>query len=141
MSFGWSVGDIATAIAVIYNLVEALDSCDGSAGEYRDTVSFLQDLKLSLEPLQSFTAWNAYPAYGREITKHVNSIKDPVKEFIDSILKYEPSLGTKAKDGRHRHILRKVEWRIFMSKKVKVLRKKISSHMRIIDTLMQRLTL
>jgi hypothetical protein len=141
MSFGWSAGDIATAITVIYNLVEALDSCDGSAAEYRDTVSFLQDLNRTLEPLQTFTAWNVYPDYGRDITNHINSIKEPVEQFIASILKYEPSLGAKAKQGHHRHMLKKVTWRLFMTKKVLGLRKRIESHLRLVDTLMQRLIL
>jgi hypothetical protein len=45
MSFGWSAGDIAAAITLLYNLDEALDSCDGAAGDYREAVGFLEDLK------------------------------------------------------------------------------------------------
>ncbi|KAI0469254.1 hypothetical protein F4859DRAFT_516194 [Xylaria cf. heliscus] len=141
MSFGWSAGDIATAITVVYNLIQALDSCDGATGDYRETVSFLQDLKRTLEPLQTFTAWNAYPAYGREIGEHVGHIKRPVEQFLSAVWKYEPSLGSRAQDGHHRHVVRKLQWHIFMSKKVLGLKKKIESRMRIIDTLMQRLTL
>ncbi|KAI1754891.1 hypothetical protein F4782DRAFT_464263 [Xylaria castorea] len=141
MSFGWSAGDIATAVTVVYNLIQALDSCDGAAGDYRETVSFLQDLKRTLEPLQTFTAWNAYPAYGQDIGKHVGHIKEPVEQFLAAIRKYEPSLGARAQDGHHRHIVRKLQWHMFVSKKVLSLKKKIESRMRIIDTLMQRLTL
>ncbi|KAI0451866.1 hypothetical protein F5B21DRAFT_485364 [Xylaria acuta] len=141
MSFGWSAGDIATAVTVVYNLIQALDSCDGAAGDYRETVSFLQDLKRTLEPLQTFTAWNAYPTYGRDIGEHVGHIKGPVEQFLSATRRYEPGLGARAQDGHHRHVVRKLQWHIFMSKKVLGLKKKIESHMRIIDTLMQRLTL
>jgi hypothetical protein len=142
MSFGWSVGDIATAITVLYNLIEALDSCSGAAGEYREAVGFLRNLKRTLDPLQTFTAaWKAYPTYGRDIGEQVAHIKQPIESFLATILKYEPSLGEKAAEGRHRHVLRKLQWYIFISKKVLALRKKIESHMRVIDTLLQRLIL
>jgi uncharacterized Zn finger protein len=71
MSFGWSAGDIAAAITLFLNLVEALDSRHGAAGDYREAVAFLRDLKRTLEPLQTFTAWNAYPAYGNDIREQV----------------------------------------------------------------------
>ena len=141
MSFGWSAGDIAAAITLTYNLIQALDTCDGAAADYREAVSFLRDLKRTLEPLQTFTACNANPAYGREIEEQVGYIKEPVGHFLTAVLKYEPSLGAAAKEGHHRHIFRKLQWYMFMSKKVLALRKKIESHMRIVDTLMQRLTL
>jgi hypothetical protein len=141
MSFGWSAGDIAAAVTLIYNLVEALDSYDGAAGDYREAVAFLRDLKHTLEPLRTFTAWQTYPEYGREIGEQVEHIKEPIEKFLDKVLKYEPSLGVKAVEGNHRHILRKLQWYLFMSKKVSNLRKKIESNMRIIDSLMQRLTL
>jgi hypothetical protein len=141
MSFGWSAGDIAGAITLLINLVEALDTCDGAAGDYREAVAFLQDLKHTLEPLRAFTAWNAYPAYGKDIRAQVELIKEPVESFLDSVRKYEPSLGAKATGGHHRHLVRKLQWYLFMSKKVLSLRKKIESNMRIIDSLIQRLTL
>lgn len=141
MSFGWSASDIATVLILSYKLIQALDSCDGAAADYREAVSFLRDLKRTLEPLQTFTAYNANPAYGREIEKQVRHIKEPVEHFLATVLKYEPSLGMAAEEGHHRHIFRKLQWYMFMSRKVLDLRKKIESYMRIIDTLMQRLTL
>lgn len=140
MSFGWSAGDIAKAITLAYNLIQALDSVDGAAGDYRKAVTFLRDLKRTLEPLQTFTDWNVNPVYSREIAEQVAHIKGPVETFLASILKYEPTLGARAKEGRHRHIFRKLQWYIYTSKKVLELKKQIKSHMRIIDTLMQRLT-
>jgi hypothetical protein len=141
MSFGWSAGDIAATITLAFNLVQALDSCDGAAGDYREAISFLRDLKRTLEPLRTFTAFNASPHYSRDIEEQVAHIKGPLEEFLTAVLKYEPSLGAAAKEGHHRHILRKLQWYMFMSKKVLDLRRKIESHMRIIDTLMHRLTL
>jgi hypothetical protein len=141
MSFGWSAGDVATAIALTYKLIQALDTCDGAAGDYREAVSFLRDLTRSLEPLQAFTSCNANLIYGRQIEEQVKCIKEPVERFLANVRKYEPSLGTAAKEGHHQHIIRKLQWTMTMSKKVLGLRKRIEYHMRIIDTVMQRLTL
>jgi hypothetical protein len=144
MSFGWSAGDIATAIAVTYNLIQALDNAHGAANNYREAVAFLGDVKRVLEPLQAFTAWSAYPTYGEEIKKQLEQIRRPVQEFLTAVLKYEPSLGEKARRGWKRSLqttFLKLDWYIFMEKKVLSLRGKIESHMRILDTLMQRLTL
>lgn len=99
MSFGWSVGDIAATISLAYNIIEALDSCDGAAGDYREAVSFLRALKRTLEPLQAFTAWTAYPSYGVDIEEQVKQIREPVQTFLEAVVKYEPSLGAKAKEG------------------------------------------
>jgi hypothetical protein len=141
MSFGWSAGDIAAAITLAYNLIQALDTYDGSAVEYREAVSFLRDLKRTLEPLEAFTVLNAYPMYKNDIERHVAQIKQPIEEFLLAVLKYEPSLGAKAAAGKHRHVLRKLQWYTFMSKKVLGLQKRIESHRRVLDTLLQRLTL
>ena len=144
MSFGWSAGDIATAITVTYNLIQALDDAHGAANNYREAVAFLGDLKRVLEQLQALTAWSANPTYGEEVKKQLEQIRPPVQEFLAAVLKYEPSLGEKARRGWKRSLqttFRKLEWYIFMTKKVLSLRSKIESHMRILDTLMQLLTL
>jgi hypothetical protein len=141
MSFGWSAGDIIAALALAYNLIEALDSANGAARDYREAVGFLRDLRRTLDPLETFTAWHAYPTYGSEIREQVSNIKEPLEDFLKEVLKYEPTLGVKANEGHSRHVFRKLQWYVFMEKKVLGLKKKIESHMRVIDTLLQRLTL
>jgi len=118
MSFGWSAGDIAAAIKLLVNLVEALHSSDGAAGDYREAVGFLTDLKRTLEPLQTFTALNAHPSYADDIRIQVERIKVPVEAFLKAVLKYEPSLGAKAAPGHHRNVGRKLQWFLFVSRKV-----------------------
>lgn len=141
MSFGWSAGDIAAALTVIYNVISALDDIDGAAGHYRETVSFLRDLKHTLEPLETLASWNAYPTYAKEIAEQVKCIQWPVKEFLKSALEYEPSLGDKAKKGHHRHVWKKLRWWVSKEGKVAKLRGEIEGHMRIVDTLIQRFIL
>lgn len=141
MSFGWSAGDIAAAVKTAYNTYEALDSCRGAAKEYREAVSFLKDLTRTLEPLETLTAWKVYPEYGEDIKKQVEAIKGPVDQFLQAALKYELSLGAASKKGHQRHIYRKLKWHFFISKEILALRSKIESHMQVLDSLLQRLTL
>jgi hypothetical protein len=141
MSFGWSAGDIAQAITLIVKVVKALDSADGAAGGYREAVAFLQGLKHTLEPLQTFTALGAYPAYKDEIQKHVESIREPIESFLVSAAKFDHSLGPNAKSGHHRHISSKLQWWFVESKAMDKLRNKIDRHLKVLETLLQRLTL
>ena len=141
MSFGWSAGDIAQAIVIIVKVVKALDGVDGAAGHYREAVVFLQNLKHTLEPLQSFTALGAYPAYGIEIQKHVEAIKHPIESFLATAAKFERSLGPNSKTGHHRNIPRKLQWRFVDSKSVERLKDQIGGHMQVLETLLHRLTL
>jgi hypothetical protein len=141
MSFGWSAGDIAATLTLLFNLVKALDSADGAADSYRESVSFLRDLLRTIGGLSTLTALKAYPAYGNEITQQVTLIKDPVEEFVAAVKKYESSLGENASRGHHRHVWRKLQWYVVKEKKVLALKSKIDRHMRIIDTLIHRLTL
>ncbi|KAI8627693.1 hypothetical protein F5Y19DRAFT_440812 [Xylariaceae sp. FL1651] len=141
MSFGWSAGDIATAVKIAYDVYEALDSCRGAAREYRDAVSFLRELIRTLEPLKTLAAWNTYPSYGKDIKERVDFIKGPIDEFLQLVLKYEPALGAKAREGHHRHIFLKLKWHFLISKEVLTLRNNIEPHIRVLDCLLQRMIL
>jgi hypothetical protein len=141
MSFGWSAGDIATAIAFIAKVVQALDSASGASVEYREAVAFLRDLERTLEPLHTFTALNAYPAYGELIRKKVVEIKGPIEEFLKVVERYEPSLGAEAKIGHHRNVYKKLEWHFSIPKDLEKLQKKVGDHLVVIDKLLQRLAM
>ncbi|KAK2730357.1 hypothetical protein CKAH01_09604 [Colletotrichum kahawae] len=84
MSFGWSAGDIAAAVKLLYDVYHTLDNVDGAAGEYREAVTFLKSLTQILEPLKTLTDWDAYPAYGDEIKREVFLIKAPIEVFLAS---------------------------------------------------------
>jgi hypothetical protein len=141
MSFEWSAGDIATALTLLCRVIQALDTADGAANNYREAVSFLQDLRRSLEPLQRITHLSADSTHRAEITEQVKLIREPVEEFLKKAVEFEPALGTKAASGHHRHVYKKLKWAVFKDKKVAALKEKIERHMRIIDTSVQQLIL
>lgn len=141
MSFGWSAGDIATALVLLRNIIEALDSVDGAASYYREAVGFLRDLERTLTPLESLEAWKTYPLYANDILRQVQQIKGPVQDFLGGVVKYKKSLGEEAPKGHHRYIWKKLQWYLTQENKVLALKAKIGGHMRIIDTLLYRLIL
>jgi hypothetical protein len=143
MSFGWSVGDIAQAIGLLVNVVRALDSADGAAADYLDSVAFLGCLRQSLVPLQTLSALNirVQPGYCDKIRLQVEKIRIPIELFLDTTSTFKYSLGGDAKTGHHRHISRKLQWRFITNKKVDDLKSRISSHMRILDALLNGLML
>lgn len=83
MSFGWSAGDIAATIALAYNLIQVLDSCDGAAHEYREAVSFLRDLRRTLEPLAQFPNLTAQPGYGKEIAEQSGIYQETCGDILE----------------------------------------------------------
>jgi hypothetical protein len=141
MSFGWSAGDIAAAVTLLCNVIQALDTADGAANNYREAVGFLRDLKQTLEPLQRIVNLDTNSPYGPEIAEQVKHIRGPVEDFLKKAVEYEPSLGKNAAGGHHRYVWKKLKWFAWHEKRVVALKGKIEGHMRIIDTLVQQLIL
>lgn len=140
MSFGWSAGDIVAALSLFHKLYKAFDDCNGVSGEYRETVWFLKSLTRTLEPLTTLADWDAHPTYATQIKEQVVLLKEPIDDFIQNVGKFETSLGRQARKGRHRNAARKLEWYCGGISDVSSLRNKIEMHMRVLDILLQRLT-
>jgi len=141
MSFGWSAGDIAKVIELIVKIVQALDNANGAPADYREAVVFLVRIKHTLEPLQSFTVLEAYPAYKDEIRQCVENIKSPIESCLTLAARFKTSLGEQSHRGRHRNFGKKLDWRFSASKKVNRLRKSIEGQLTVLETLLNRLTL
>jgi hypothetical protein len=141
MSFGWSAGDILAAAEFVLEVARALDEVDGAAKEFRTASTFLRNLNAALTPLEAFGALDTRPVYKNDIEREVKAIKKPVETFIDDIKGLQKSLGVE-KEGRFRHfqnIPSKLKWHFSTVKKALALQREVDLHLRIIDTLMQRL--
>ncbi|CAG8952950.1 hypothetical protein HYFRA_00007665 [Hymenoscyphus fraxineus] len=138
MSFGWSAGDIAQAIALVVKVVRALDGVDGAGASYCEAVAFLTRLKRTLEPLQTVSALRLLPNYADNIRELVDEIQDPISHFLALTAEFE-QLGSHSK--HHQHIVKKLQWRFKTSKKVDELRRGIESRLGILDSFLQRVTL
>lgn len=141
MSFGWSAGDIIAAGTFVFQVAQALDDVDGAAKEFRDASSFLHQLISALKPLETFAALESRPAYKSDIEREVRLIRKPVESFIndEDVKNLQKNLGV-ARDSRFRNVHSKLRWHFSTSKKALALQKEVDMHLRVIDTLMQRLT-
>jgi len=146
MSFGWSAGDISMAIAIIIKTVKALDEANGAANEYRETISFLQNLHDTLDKLLVFSRKEKEDQLENrlQLRNQVEAMKPKVMEFLIYINKrYEDSLGTrqpgagKKKSYTINCVKGKLEWAVFTSAKVKALKEAVVLNMQNIDRLVQ----
>ena len=139
MSFGWSVGDIALALTILHDLIQALDPEDGAAGNYRTTISFLNELIQTLQPLKALAEKGSLQPFETELRNGVDAIRNPVQEFLDAVQKYEPSLGKDASKVFLRGARRKLQWHYFITPKATALQKKIGGHLTNLNLLIQLL--
>ena len=146
MAFGWSAGDILAALKFVVDVAQALDDVNGAPKEFRQASSFLRNLDKALAPLRTFTALEAKPEYKADIESEVQAIRTPIEAFMKDVEGMAKRFGDAgvSKTGRFRilkNVGSKLEWHYSTSKKAIGLQKEVEEHLRIIDTLMQRLTL
>jgi len=77
MSFGWSVGDICSAVALLAKAWKTLKNSDGAASGHQDTVEFLKSLVMTLESIQ--TVLEKYPELElkENLAEQANAMKMP----------------------------------------------------------------
>jgi rubrerythrin len=127
MAFGWSVGDILSAINFIIEIANGLDEVDGAAKQFREASVFLRDLNTTLKPLQTFTVLDTKPTYKKEIENQVEAIRTPIETFIndDDVKALQKSLGV-VKTGHFRtfrDVKNKLKWQFSTSEKALNLQK------------------
>lgn len=110
MSFGWSAGDIATAISVLLKVSKALKISGGAATSYQSTASFLTSLSKTLSSLQNLLSQNPSLSFKDDIAHHAILMKNAVEEFENRIKKYDLSLGEGSVRKKARSIPREVQF-------------------------------
>ncbi len=137
MYFGWSAGDVASTISFLVKVARAMDSAQGAAKDYRDSVAFLQNLTSTLQMLEVLAQFNLRSAHSPQIQKQVDRIKEPIEQFLAMVRKLAPDLGEKAKAGHRRHIPQKLQWHFKYANRVADLKAKIGDDMQVLSVLQQ----
>ncbi|KAH8655047.1 hypothetical protein BGZ60DRAFT_519157 [Tricladium varicosporioides] len=141
MSFGWSAGDIITAVQLLHKVGVALKDSGGASSEIKDTLAFLQSLILTLQHINSFRSISFNPEISQNVQEHYNQIDAPLQAFLsDMKLKFKPVI---ASSSRRRKVLsapRKIEWALLTSKKAKELQARIVGPMVAINLLQAQQT-
>ena len=141
MSFGFSVGDIILAVQIVAKVGLALRETGGASSEFQEASQFLCGLELTLQHLQGFSSADINPTHGAIIQAQVELIRPPLSEFLDSIEKFETSLGPRAADRIFSGVPRKLHWSLFVSKKAKKLQDSVAVPLCTISLLLQYATL
>ena len=154
MSFGWSAGDIITALEWLYKIGSALQEAGGTKTEFQETTLVLTGLESTLEfvrkqqespllprPSNSHLSPSQISAYDAILTTQVDFIKTAVTKFLDEIEKYDKHLGTSSKRGFFYSPHIKVKWAVCVADQVTSLHTRVAAPLRVIALLQQQFTM
>lgn len=136
MSFGWSAGDVVAGLQLLNRIRIALNDSGGSRSEYQDETAFLDNLSLTLRALGSVQPGSLQPAVAGNISRHAEHIRKSVDRFLQDVqAQFGPDLGRfptttrRAMWGASVSALRKMQWALSTSKKVRALRDRIGAEL------------
>jgi hypothetical protein len=93
MSFGWSAGDIVSAINTLMTVGKALRESGGSASEFQHATSFVTGVSKTITAIQTVMQTNPNLEWQTELSDQAENLKTVVKDFKKKVEKYELSLG------------------------------------------------
>ncbi|KAI9793791.1 MAG: hypothetical protein M1835_007025 [Candelina submexicana] len=123
--FGFSAGDIAMAVKVIAKASSALKDAGGSASEYQEVLQYLNGLLLTLQQIQNINIQPSNPALLNAIRAQCASSAKPVLDSINSIHQFGDALGVQSSETAISGSHKKVQWGLFVSKRVEKLRSQL----------------
>lgn len=113
MSFGISVGDFIAAATLAANLIQALSRTRGSSAEYQAIIQDLDGVRQTFLQLDQMQATNLLAQATINALLHLTkSSMDIMKQFLDDIDKYRPSLQDGGSTSAVRDVFRKMEWSV-----------------------------
>jgi hypothetical protein len=110
MSFGFSVGDFLAAADLIVKVISAIREARGSASQYQHLAFKLGFLDRALRDVDQLEPVEGLEAMVGAIKVTALGCKLPLREYLESIEKYDKSLGGGHSAGVMRDVLTKVKW-------------------------------
>ncbi|QSZ36959.1 hypothetical protein DSL72_009050 [Monilinia vaccinii-corymbosi] len=81
-AFGWSVGDLVSAMSVVAKVSKALKDVDGAVDYYRETISFLESPNITLNILHGLYEANVEPNVLLAVQSQLELIQKPIDTYI-----------------------------------------------------------
>ena len=149
MSFGWSVGDIFTAVEIVYEVSEALKSSTGSPEDRKRANQFLSTLNHAINVVQQIYGSNLPGQPGSRIQHEDSNVPPPTNEelqsldalkelydrFKDEVGKYDGM--NKLPNEKERNFLhrqaQKISWHFFAKRQITDLRDKITAQVSLLQ--------
>lgn len=129
-AFGWSVGDLVSAISVVAKISKALKDVGGAVDDYHETILFLESLNITLNTLHGLYEANVDPNVLLGVQSQLELVKKPIDTFSEKVKRKVGAVfdGTK-KDGGVRAKLKRtsgqLEWAFWLDKQSRALNRKI----------------
>ena len=136
MSFGWSAGDVASAMKLLYTVGKALKESCGASSDFAETSSFLLALQTTLRLLQSLDTVAINSKFAESFKELCQQIQLPLDVFLKDVLKYEPALSSASRKSKILTAPRKIQWALVMPSKIKKLQSQIGGAMLAVNTVM-----
>ncbi|THV49372.1 hypothetical protein BGAL_0198g00100 [Botrytis galanthina] len=129
-AFGWSVGDLVSAISVVAKVSKALKDVGGAADDYRETVLFLESLNITLTTLHGLYESNVDPSVLSGVQSQLELVQKPIDVFTEKVKrKLESVFNSTKKDKGVRTTLKRtsgqLEWTFWLDKQSQLLNRKI----------------
>ncbi|KAH8742784.1 hypothetical protein BGZ57DRAFT_382080 [Hyaloscypha finlandica] len=131
-TFGFSVGDFISVVALITKVSKALKSTGGAASEYQHVCFELEALKGILERLATLQPDASNINQVNHIRATALGCQLPLQLFLQKIQKFETSLGASPSSKSLSGAVRKGQWAVFMTEEISRLRSEICAKMTII---------
>ncbi|KAM0161862.1 hypothetical protein ACHAPG_002208 [Botrytis cinerea] len=114
-AFGWSAGDLAAAIGVLWTVCESLRGAGGASDSYQSNLNFLQGLHGTLKRLHDFNAVTLTPDDLTFIKSQLDLVQKPVDKFTQYIVsRYGSDLGIRPTGKAARRLVigsgKKIAW-------------------------------
>lgn len=128
MSFGWSAGDIASAVKLIVSIVSSLRSTSGAREQFQELEAELVGLQRALKQID-LLANSATPPLEIQALKFVSlSCCETLQRFHTKIKPFEDSLGTQSQRSKLKAAPRMVRWELLVKKDLPELRQYLMAH-------------
>ena len=135
VGFGFSVGDLVTALKVIKDSIEAIEDTKGASADYAAIVSEISCLQDGFEAIEDLQlTLNGAPKQRLALDRAIQACQDCIEEFLESIAKYQKHL----QPGRKGFIAsyRKIKWALCKKEDVASFRTKLERHTSSINMLL-----
>ncbi|OAL48500.1 hypothetical protein IQ07DRAFT_102796 [Pyrenochaeta sp. DS3sAY3a] len=135
-AFGFSVGDFISAAALIKKVADALKSAGGAANEYQHVVIELEGLDRALKAVAALKVNESNAAHANAIRGMALSCQIPLRQFLEGLQSYEPTLGSRASRVGARGAYKKTTWALIQPENVQKLRAVIGAKVTSINLLL-----
>lgn len=128
MSFGWSVGDVATAVSLVNRVIGCVRNVGGAQEHFQELESELFGLQSALNTINDLAKANPENLQIQALSSVSCTCKDTLERFREKIKPFENSFGSNVQKSRIRNSPRMVLWELLIKKDIPELRTYLVAH-------------